>query len=158
MGVTITLAIALWLAGAFVEFKIVRAIPGLEPLFKGLPGIVISIAISMTLGFFIAPAAGVAVALAATLGMATNELTYKLFSSLERGNRKRKEVQTKIVDFKKEHPTVFVEAVQGIKAGFKTIAVIVLAIVWLFGLPVRIVHWLSQAKNAIFTRKVTIPS
>jgi hypothetical protein len=158
MGATLLLAIFLWLAGAFVEFKIVRAIPGVAPLFHGLTGIVISITISMTLGFFIAPAAGVAVALAATMGMATNEFTYKLFSNLESGNRKRKEVQMKISTFKHEHPTVFAEAVEGIKAGFKVIAAIVLAVVWLFGLPVRIIHWIQAAKAAVFTRKVTVVS
>lgn len=153
MGATMTLAIALWLAGAFVEFKIVRAIPGLAPLFNGLQGIVISIVISMTLGFFIAPAAGVAVALAATLGMATNEFTYKLFSWTERMNIKRKETQAKIAGLRQEHPAVFTEAVEGIKAGIKTIVAIVLAIVWILGLPVRIVHWtrtgINKTKSAL---------
>lgn len=145
MGTTLILAIALWLAGAFVEFKIVRAIPGLSPLFNGLPGIVISIVISMTLGFFIAPAAGVAVALATTLGMATNELTYKFFTKMEELNLKRHEVSAQIKDFKSQHPTVFTEAVEGIKAGIKVIAAIVLAIVWICGLPIRTINWIQRA-------------
>lgn len=145
MGVTLTLAIALWLAGAFVEYKIVKAIPGLAPLFKGLTGIVISIVISMTLGFFIAPAAGVAVALAATLGMATNEFTFQFFTKAAEKNAQRKEVTEKIKSVKTEHPRLFQDAIDGVKAGIATVVALVLAVLWIIGLPVRIVRWCATA-------------
>ena len=154
MSTTILLALGLWLSGAFVEYKIVRAFPPVEAVFRGLPGIVISIVISMTLGFFIAPAAGVAVALGATMGLATNEFTYKLFSRLEHANNKRKETITKISEFKSDHPTLFNEAVQGIRSGVKVIVTMVLFIVWIFGLPVRIVRWTQSGYHAV---KAMIP-
>lgn len=141
MGVTITLAIALWLAGSFVEYKIIKGIPSLQPLFNGLPGMAISVLISVGLGFVIAPAAGAAVALAATIGLATNEFTYNFYDRMSKINSRRKQVTTKVNNFKTEHPTMFTEAVGGIKAGFATIAAVFLAIVWIIGLPVRIASW-----------------
>lgn len=149
MGATLILALMLWLAGAFVEYKVIKGIPRLEPLFNGLTGIVISIAISMTLGFFIAPAAGVAVALAATMGMATNEFTYKLFSRADRLNAKRKNTVAQVKKFREEKPVIFNDAVTGIKSGIATIVALVLAIVWLIGLPVRIVRWCQSGINTI---------
>lgn len=138
MGAILTLSIVLWLASSFVEYKIVRSSPHLKKLFVGVPGMMISVAISLAIGLLLAPAAGVAVQLAAILGLATNEFTFKLYSGLEFANTKRHNASAKVSAFKSEHPGVFAEAVGTIKLGFKTIVGIFLAIVYIIGLPARI--------------------
>ena len=149
VGATLSLAIVLWLASSYVEYKIVKSSPRLQKWFHGVPAIVISLVISVVLGTLLAPAAGVAVVLAAFLGLATNEFTYKLYSGIDGINERRRDVTTKVSSFKSSHPTIFREAVEGIKAGFKVITVVFLAIVWLIGLPVRVARWFSAARDRI---------
>lgn len=151
MGATLSLALVLWLASSYVEYKIVSASPHLERWFHGVSAIAISLVISLTLGYLLAPAAGVAVVLAAFLGLATNEFTFSLFDRLHRMNVKRNAAKARVTAFKSSHPTLFHEAVEGVKAGFMVITMLFLAIVWIFGLPVRIVRWTQAAISHIKT-------
>lgn len=166
IGATLSLAIVLWLASSYVEYKIVKSSPHLQRYFHGVGGIIISVVISMALGLLLAPAAGVAVLLAAFMGLASNEFTFKLYSNLHSLNVKRtnaqhkiKNAQHKVQGFKTAHPTVFHEAVEGIKAGFKVIVAVFLAIIWIFGLPIRITRWIQTGyASAKSTTLKVLPS
>jgi len=152
MGVTVTVGLLVWIAGSMVEYKIITAVPTLKRLFRGLPGVIISLAIGAAVAFVLGAPTGAGVMLGQLLGLATNEFTFKFYTNMARMNVKKNQVTAKANHFKSEHPGLFREAVEGIRAGVKVIVGVVLAIVWIIGLPVRIVRWVQQGIES--TRKV----
>lgn len=137
----------IWAAGSLLEYKIVKASPTLKRLFHGVTGIAISIAIGAGAAFVLGAPAGAGVMLGQLLGLATNDFTFKTYwwlehSALPAFRRGKSQVQ-KVNDFRQEHPKIFNEATQTIKAGFQTIGGIILFLVWLIGLPVRTIQWVK---------------
>lgn len=149
MGVTVMVGLMVWIAGSFLEWKIVTQVPALKKLFHGLPGIAISISIGAAMAFVLGAPAGAGVMLGQLLGLATNEFTFAFYTKMDQLNGKKNEVTAKASAFKSQHPTVFSEAVDGIKAGLAVIVGIVLGIVWIIGLPVRIVKWCQSGINSV---------
>lgn len=156
IGATLSMAIVLWLASSYIEYKIIKSYPGLQKHFTGVKAIVISVIISLVVGFFLAPAAGAAVQLGALMGLASNEWTFNFYSNMEKLNQKRKdatarvqEMRAKQQSFKTAHPKVYNEAVQTLKGGFKTIGAIALFVVWLFGIPSRVYHYYKKTIDSV---------
>lgn len=142
-GVTMTVAITMWIASSLLEYRIVSAIPALKVLFHGLPGVIISIAIGSVVAFILSAPAGAGVMLGQLFGLATNDFTFKFFTKTSELNEKRKVQQVKVNEFKAEHPDLFTHAVGTIKAGLKTIVAIVLFTVYVVGLPMRVCQWIK---------------
>lgn len=133
----LTIAFTFWLASSFIEYKIVKSNPRLQVLFKGVPGICISVAIGAALAFAVGASNAMPIVLAQIAGLASNDFTYKMYSKMAEWNERRHEVQDHLTTFKTTHPTVFSDAVDGVKAGFKTVVGIVLVLLWIVGLPLR---------------------
>lgn len=145
----LTVAVVFWLASSYIEYKIVKASPRLIVLFRGVPGIIISLAIGAALAFAVGASNAMPIVLAQMVGLATNEIMFDFFSRMENLNDRRKEATDKITGIRTRHPGLFSEAVTGIKAGFQVLVGIVLAILWVLGLPVRIIRWVNNAYTSI---------
>jgi len=152
MGVTMTVALAVWLASSLIEYKIVKASPTLKVLFRGIPGIIISLSIGFALGIFIGAAGGAGFILGQLLGLATNEFTFKMYSTLADWNARAQASKSKWQARKDAHPKVWSEAVQTIRLGFKTIAAVILGIVYVIGLPARAVRLVREQNNKLNRR------
>ncbi len=144
MGVTITVALAVWAASSLIEYKIVSASPRLKFFFHGVPGIIISLAIGWIMSIPLGVANGAAFTLGQVLGIATNEWTFKAYSTLAKLNAKKNATFGKVNHYKTEHPKLFAEATNTIKLGFKTIAGVILAIIYIIGIPARIIKAIHQ--------------
>jgi hypothetical protein len=150
MGVTMTVAITVWIASSLLEYRIVSAIPALRVLFHGLPGVLISILIGSMVAYILSAPAGAGVMLGQLLGLATNEFTFKTFSKMSALNQSRKVQQAKVQEFKTEHPQLFSHAVGTMRGGVKTIIAILLAVVYIVGIPMRVYQWcMSKAPKRI---------
>lgn len=141
MGVTVMIGLMVWLAGSYLEFKIISGIPALKPLFRGIPGVVISLAIGAVVGWALAiggePAGGAGIMLGQLLGVATNEQTFRFWSLMHKLGERKRALSAQRTQFMTSHPKLYNEAKGTLIAGFKTIGAIVLAVVWLIGLPYR---------------------
>lgn len=135
MGVTIVLALCVWAASSLVEYKVVSRVPALRVLFHGISGIVISLAIGFLVAIPLGAANGAGFALGQLLGVATNEFTFAFYSHLAQLNERRKYHQQRVQDWKTQHPAVFANAVGSITMGIKAIVGVVLAALWIIGLP-----------------------
>ncbi len=152
MGVTMMVAITVWLAGSLVEYKIVSKVPALHALFNGLPGMAISIAIGAGVGAVLGAPTGAGIMVGQFMGLATNSFTYKMYSGLERANRKRVETINKVNAYKTAHPKRFAEAVETFRLGVKTICGIIMFIVMMIGLPAR-TYFAVRDFSRKFTRR-----
>jgi hypothetical protein len=138
MGVTMMVAITVWLAGSLVEYKIVSKVPALHRLFNGLPGMAISIGIGAAVGFVLGAPTGAGIMVGQFMGLATNSITYKMYSGLERANAKRVQTVNNVKAYKAAHPKRFAEAVETFRLGIKTIGATIMFIVMIIGLPARV--------------------
>lgn len=136
---TLTMVLMLWLAGSFLEYKIISRQPTLKRFFRGIPGVAISIAISFAVASVLGLQGGVVAGMAAILGLATNEITFKLFSWMSVRNAYVKQRVDGARQFHAEHPKLTSHAVATLRGGLKTIAGLILVIVYLVGLPSRVI-------------------
>lgn len=154
MGVTTTLMIGFWLASSYIEYRIIKAIPALKPLFDHpLGGIVVSVAIGMAVGWVMGPAAGVGAALGQLLGLATNNFTYEMYNKggqlCDTSKRHYGNVKTHINDNRDRLEAAKNTMVYGAKA----IGATFYGAMWLIGLPFRIGAWCSRTYNSMAARK-----
>jgi len=105
------------------------------------------------LAFAVGASNAMPIVLAQMVGLATNDFTYAFYSKMAELNAQRKVVTTKVNVFKEEHPAVFSDAVEGVKAGIKTFVALVLAFFWILGLPIRIYRWVANFKVNHLTRQ-----
>lgn len=148
----LTVAFAFWLASSFVEYKIVKSYPQVQPFFRGVPGICISLAIGAALSFAVGASNAMPIVLAQMVGLATNDFTYAFYEKMAIVNERRKEITTKVTTFQQEHPAVYSDAVSGVKAGFQTLVGLIVVLLWFLGLPVRIVRWVRAGRNNLQAR------
>lgn len=153
MGVTITLALAVWFASSLIEYKIVSNSPHLKHLFNGIPGILISIAIGAFVGWSVGAAGGAGFILGQLLGLATNDFTFAMWSRFFKTGEQIKEVKTKVETFKTEHPTTFDQCKDGFRLLLKTIGMFCFAVVWVFGIPSRINTFIHKATAKLHLTK-----
>lgn len=141
MGVTIMVGLMVWIAGSYLEYKIISGIPVLRPLFHGIFGVVISLAIGAVVGWALAiggqPAGGAGIMLGQLLGIATNEQTFRFWSLVHKLGERKRALSARRAQFMTSHPKLYNEAKGTLVAGFKTIGALIVAVVWLIGLPYR---------------------
>src|SRR5688500_13620769 len=80
---TITVMMLFWLASSYIEYKIVYSYPRVRPLFRGVPGMFISLAIGGALAFAVGASNALPIVAAQIIGLATNEIMFKFFDTLE---------------------------------------------------------------------------
>lgn len=137
MGVTMTVAITIWLAGSYLEYKVVTGMPFLKPIFRGLPGVLISVALGALVAFTLSAPSGAGVMLGQLLGLATNEFTFKFYTKLHQLNERRIVRTEQLQTYKAEHPATFEHVTGTMRGGLKTIGYAALGVVYLCGLPHR---------------------
>lgn len=148
MGVTMMVALGVWLASSLIEYRIVSASPHLKFFFNGLPGIVISVCIGAIVGWAVGAANGAGFILGQLLGLATNQFTFSMYSNIHKMNVKKKEVVAKVDNFRNTHPSMFAQVRDTFKLGIKTIVGIFLAMIFIIGLPARIVKACAEFFHA----------
>lgn len=144
MGVTITMAIAFWLASSYIEYRIIKATTD-TPLFGWVPrlfetafgGIVVSVAIGLIVSWIMGPVAGAGAALGQLLGLATNEFTYTMYDN---GGKAIKYSKTKVAetkDFMDRNKPAIQQAQSTIKYGVQALGFVFLVFMFIVGLPAR---------------------
>ncbi len=129
----------LWFAAAYVEYKIIRAIPALHRWFQNpVFGIIISLAIGAAVAAALGIPNGFVAGSANAIGLATNNFTYPMFHKGRELSVKVKSTHAQAKEWKTSHPQVFADLVGGIKAVVKFGAAIFIAI----GFVIRIISML----------------
>jgi len=138
MGVTTTIMIGFWLGSSYIEYRVLKAIPSLKPLFDtALGGILLSIAIGAGVSWVMGPAAGVGAALGQLLGLATNTFTYNLYNKGGELCQRSKAQYNNYVDWKDTHRNHISSAMNTIRLGLKGIGALILGFLFIVGLPFR---------------------
>lgn len=145
MGTTIIVALAFWAAASFIEYKIIKTIPGLKGLFDNFVfGILISLAIGYLVTIAVGPSFGVGAGLGQILGVATNQSTFNFYSWLSRTNDRRKTTQARITQSYKTNKVRYDNAAETIRLGFRGLAAMFYMLLWIIALPQKIYRKISQ--------------
>ena len=149
MGVTITVALCIWITGSLIEYRVISRIPAMEKVFHGIPGMFISIGIGFAVGMALGASTGAGFILGQTMGLATNQVTFQMWSTLHKANTYRK-VKTKQWNaFYEANHKVIGEAINTVRLGAKALGAIFLAFMFIIGLPVRIIEWFNKRKSPV---------
>lgn len=148
MSVTITVALAFWLASSYVEYRIIKAIPSSRRLFDHpLGGIIVSLAIGIFLGMALGPSVGVGAGLGQILGLATNKLTFEMYSFLANAGKVTRRHLHNINSFFTSQPQRVREAANTIRLGLKGVGAIIMGFLYIVGLPFRIHEWYTTRRS-----------
>lgn len=146
MGVTITVALAVWLSGSLIEYRIIKKYPKLERLFHGFQGMLLSVAIGAGVGFLLGASTGAGFILGQTIGLATNNFTYQLYKSLDKGyswSKERVEVTRQGME---KHRHQITQARKTIGHGVKILSLMVYGFLWVVGRPSAMYDWCHNRK------------
>ena len=143
---TLTVMFLFWLSSSYIEYKIVLGYPRLRPLFRGIPGIVISLAIGMVLAWAVGASNALPIVAAQMIGLATNEfmfaffyrMEHKVIPSVKRANNKVRDIKAKHDTVKADHPHLYSNAKESMIAGAKTVGAFFALLLWIIGLPIVI--------------------
>lgn len=145
MGTTVIIALAFWLSASYVEYKIIKGIPALKPIFDNqVLGIVLSIVIGSTVAYILGIPNGIGAALGQLLGLATNEFTYKFFDTSNKVWYKSKNTKNQAQAFYSQNKKLVNEAVNTVRLGFKALVAIFMVFMFIIGLPFRAAEWVKK--------------
>lgn len=151
MGVTITVAFAFWLASSYIEYRIIVALPWTKPIFDHpLGGIMLSILIGLFVGAVMGPVAGVGAALGQLVGLATNKMTFEMYSKghdFSQGCRQKYEQFTAFTERNKSH---IVRVRRTVTYAGQVAGVIFVTFAFIFGLPARGVDFYHRIRYGTY--------